>query len=64
MRIERKKKNVVIHYYGMKIRKLYHGKSDPIKISDYLDFQKMKRDKIKINADYLSEVKRSGKAED
>jgi len=56
-------KQVVIHYYGMRTRKLFYGKSDPIRLSEFLDFQKMKRDKLKINADKLSEVERSGKSD-
>ena len=56
-------KQVVIHYFGMRTKKLFYGKSDPIRLSEFLDFQKMKRDKLKVKANKLTEVERSDKSD-
>jgi len=54
-------KDIEIYYYGMLTKRLFRGVSDVIKIGDYMDFEKSKRSKVKIQSKILSEVKRTAK---
>jgi len=45
----------------MKKRKLFFGKVVNFKASEYLNFQELKREKVKIKADGISDVKRKEK---
>ncbi|MCD4665500.1 MAG: hypothetical protein K8R68_09520 [Bacteroidales bacterium] len=56
-------KPVSFYYLGMKKNKLFHGKVNEVKASDYLEIPRLKRSKIKFNVGPISDIKRREKTE-